>query len=132
MDGIRTFMLRHRGLAALLLAAALCLKALVPAGYMIDSGTSVLTLTICDAQGGNVRQIAVPIHGENTQDDGQAASGGCPYATLSMHALGGADPIQLAAALAFLLLLGFAPLIAPALRRSRYATPPLRGPPATA
>ena len=47
MYAFRAFLLHHRRFAALLVAAALCLKALVPAGYMVSSEARVLTVQIC-------------------------------------------------------------------------------------
>ena len=59
----------------------------------------------------------------------QKGAGLCPYGALGFAALGGADPIQLAAALAFVLTLGFAALVVPAPRTIAHLRPPLRGPP---
>ncbi len=49
-----------------------------------------------------------------------------------MASLAGADALLLAAALAFILALGFAPATAPRPRRAVWLRPPLRGPPLTA
>ena len=47
-----------------------------------------------------------------------------------MASLGGADPLIVTLAIAFALLLGFAPVRPPALVRAGHLRPPLRGPPA--
>jgi hypothetical protein len=53
MELLRAFFRDHRRLAALLVALALCVKALVPAGYMPGAHGKVLTVEICaDASGG--------------------------------------------------------------------------------
>ena len=136
MTALRTLLLRHRALAILLVAAALCLKALVPAGYMLEAGHKVLTVTVCmDSQGHSVtRDIVVPMKGSPAGDAARHADAGkaCGWSSLAMDALGGADAPLLAAALAFIFALGFAPLAAPRPRRAVWLRPPLRGPPLTA
>ena len=37
----------HRRLAAILVALALCMKALVPAGFMIGASARLITVEIC-------------------------------------------------------------------------------------
>lgn len=136
MKGFRTALRKHRRLAVLLLALALCAKVLIPAGYMVAQQGQVLTVAVCaDASGAKLtRQIVVPMHGE-PGDPGatQGKSGGvCPYAGLSMAGLADSDALLLALALAFLIALGFAPAQVPAFRSVAHLRPPLRGPPALA
>lgn len=108
---------------------ALLIKGLIPAGYMLnDKAGHVLTVTICgDASGQTLtKQIAVPSQGKADHAKAQAT---CAWGLLAMAALGGADVLLLAAALAFILALGFA-ASRPALpSRRAYLRPPLRGPP---
>lgn len=136
MTALRTLLMRHRALAILLVAAALCLKALVPAGYMLEARHKVLTVTVCmDSQGHTVtRDIVVPMKGSPAGDAARHADAGkaCGWSSLAMDGLAGADAPLLAAALAFILALGFAPLAAPRPRRAVWLRPPLRGPPLTA
>jgi hypothetical protein len=140
MGFVRAFFRDHRRFAALLVALALAMKALVPGGYMIGQQGKVLTVTICaDASGtGLTRQIVVPTSESESQSDrGKSGEHGksdspCPYAALGMAALGGADTVLLALALAFILALGFAPLRPVRPERRAYLRPPLRGPPAQA
>jgi hypothetical protein len=130
MFALRAFFLSHRSLAALLVAVALCMKALVPAGYMLENQTRSITVQICaDSLGQQItKQIEI-----GQKDDGKAKSAShCAFSALSHGALGGADPILLALALLFILALAFAPLLPPALKRLAYLRPPLRGPPALA
>ena len=115
----------------LLVAAALCMKTLVPAGYMIGQEGKALTVQICnDAVSDHaIKQIAIPMK------DGSGGSGlkqnnaECPYSAMSMAALTGADPALLVLALAFIIALGFAPSPVPAARRALYLRPPLLRPP---
>lgn len=132
MTGFRHLLLRHRALAALLLALALCLKAVVPMGYMVDASGATFTMRICDGQ--TVKTIEVAIPGKKADPDTTRAqeASHCPYTALAMGGLVGADMLLLAAALVFILLLGFAPIAPPVLRPVPFVTPPLRGPPAYA
>ena len=136
MQPLRAFLMRHRAFAALLVAAALCMKLAVPAGYMVGTGSKVLSIEICaDSRGQHLtQQIVIPQTGKSAdkQAEHAKASASCPYSALSMASLGGADPLLLAAALAFILALGFAPVRAATPRRASNLRPPLRGPPALA
>jgi len=131
MEALRAFFLTRRRLAALLVAAALAMKALVPAGYMVEGGARVLTISICaDASGEHrVQQIVVPTKGGAAP---ALAKGECAFTSLNAMALGGAGPALLALALAFILALGFAPVTIPAPAGALRLRPPLRGPPAAA
>lgn len=135
MTALRAFMLGRRRLALWLVVLALAMKALVPAGYMPAAGTRFLSIQLCSegipGRHDLVRTVAVPVKlAPGEREAGQAkAQGTCPFAALGHGALGGADPVLLAAALAFAVLLGFAPVTLPALRRPVRAWPPMRGPP---
>ena len=133
MSRFRSFLHSHKALAALLLAAVLCLKVLIPAGFMPGLTGTVLTVSICaDSTGERLtRHIVIPAKGS---PDGQrsGAGGECAFTALTMGALGGADLVLLALAAAFILALGFAPVTFPAPRGSLRLRPPLRGPPRTA
>ncbi|NKJ42976.1 DUF2946 family protein [Novosphingobium sp. SG720] len=135
MIALRAFLLRNRGLALALVALALAMKALVPAGYMVGGETRSFTIQLCsegiDGRHDLVRQVVVPASGAaDKADAGHAkAQGTCPFGALGHALLGGADPVLLAGALAFILALGFAPVAALAPRRHSHAWPPLRGPP---
>lgn len=139
MQSFRALLLRYRLAAFLLLALTLAVKALVPAGTMVSAEAKVLTIRMCnDAQLAagtaiaSARTLAVPIKQVKPGAQHGKAEGVCAYAALSMASLAGADPALLALALLFILASGFAPLAAPAPRRSAYLRPPLRGPPAVA
>jgi len=134
MDMLRAFVLRNRAWAMFLVAVALCLKAALPAGYMIGSGARILTVEVCaDASGEKAtREIAVPadqkqVPGQQGHGKGETA---CPFSALTMVSLAGADTALLALALAFILALGFVPVRAVPHVSSSRLRPPLRGPPA--
>jgi hypothetical protein len=130
MQLLRAFFLRHRRMAALLIALTLAMKALVPAGFMLGSDSRVLTVQICaDALGQQVTQKIV-LPASHSGEDKAKSDSPCHFTALGHAMLGGADPLLLAVALAFVLALGFAPVLAPAPRRIAFLRPPLRGPPA--
>ncbi|OWK28041.1 hypothetical protein [Sphingomonas dokdonensis] len=147
MQPIRLF-LAQRHLAVLLLGAALLLKLLVPTGYMIDASGGRLAVIVCpgvvpapssvsQSAGGHHQMVghqAVADHGAPMKHDGSGGHGQvempCAFAGLSAAALGAVDPIQLAALIAFVLAVGFAAMVLPAVARPVYLRPPLRGPPA--
>lgn len=135
MPALRAFFQTRRRLALGLVVLAVLIKALVPAGYMLGgslgTGAHVLTVTICaDASGQpTTRQIEVPADGKSGHGK---AEGACAWGLLGMAALHGADVLLLAAALAFILALGFV-TSRPVLPAGRgHLRPPLRGPPAFA
>lgn len=131
----------HRRLAALLVALALCAKALVPAGFMVESQGRVFTVAICaDASGGQLtRQITIPhregsggnsSHQDSSHQDRATAT--CAWTGLSGAADSLADPLLVVLALVFLLALGFLPQRELPQAQSYRLRPPLRGPPLTA
>lgn len=137
MSSVRRWIRDHRLLALCLLAAALCMKALVPQGYMLAApatGTKVLTVAFCfDGLERRSVDIAIPVTGKSVPGhDGPSGkdSGHCAFSALGFGALGGADAPLLALAWAFILALGFAPVTRHLVRRCEYLRPPLRGPPA--
>jgi hypothetical protein len=134
MSSLRALTHSYARLSLVLVVFALAVKALVPAGYMISStGERFLTVTICADASGTPKQmrITIPDKNEKGGDHSEAAdkSQPCAFSGLGHAALGGADPLLLAAALAFILLVGLGPLRAPPARDIPFLRPPLRGPP---
>ncbi|WP_430446724.1 DUF2946 family protein [Sphingorhabdus contaminans] len=133
---LRTLIRDHRRLALLLIACALLVKALVPQGYMIGPSTKTLTAQLCtDGSGAMIsKQIEIPMErGSHDQDQSHGKTDGtCSFSSLAMAGLGTADAALLAVALAYILLLGFAPATLPFTANHNYLRPPLRGPPAAA
>lgn len=132
MNALRALLIRNRGLALLVVLAALCMKIVVPTGYMIGPDSKVLTVQLCtDGLGKAVTaRIAIPAKGEPGDSTGKQGKAECPFASLSMASMAGAQSALLALALAFILALGFAPTRATHPRRASHLRPPLRGPPA--
>ena len=136
MKLLRAFFLRHRAGAMVVVIAALCMKMLVPGGFMVGSANKVLTVEICaDASGQKVtRHIPIAMNGKTGgehRNEGKAGTP-CPWSALSTASLAGADPALLALALTFILALGLAPARLTLLRPAFHLRPPLRGPPALA
>lgn len=121
-------------MALMLVIVALCMKALVPTGYMLAQGAKTVSIEFCSdgLTETAAKQIAIPMKddADRSSADHDAAKGDCAFASLSMASLGGAQPDLLADALAFIQATGFAPQAAPALQSSFDLRPPLRGPPA--
>jgi hypothetical protein len=130
MGAFRVFLMRKRGLALGLVALALVMKALIPAGFMPGrTATSSFTVLVCaDATGGHdAVQVVVQ---KGTAKPEVKANQHCAFAGLGMAALGGAEPALLALALAFIVALGFGPVALPHVRRFARVLPPPCGPPA--
>lgn len=134
MHRLRPLVRNHARLTLLLLALVLAVKALVPTGYMLAAdGERFLTVTICADASGATKQmkIALPDKGDpnGAHGEGSAADQPCAFAGHAHGVLGGADPVLLAAALVFILLLGRAPFPVLPLRNIPFLRPQLRGPP---
>ena len=134
MHRLRASIRDHRHLALLVLALAFLVRAALPAGYMVSrDASSTITISVCsDASGAHkTTQLAIPAKPGKTT--GQSAKdGSCAFSAMAKSALGGADPVLLALAFAFILVLGLAPSRVLPARPLPHTLPPLRGPPATA
>ena len=125
---------KHAKLSLALVVLALIVRALLPVGFMVSStAEQFLTVTICADASGTPKQMQIAIPAKNgvAGDHAPAAEQGqpCAFSGLGHAALDGVDPVLLAAAIAFVLLAGFAPQRQPALRDVSFLRPPLRGPP---
>lgn len=134
MSSFRALTRRNAQFTLVLLALALAVKALLPAGYMISAtGERFLTVTICADASGTPKQMQIAISDKDDAggDHSEAADKGqpCAFSGLGHAALSGVDPVLLAVALAFILLVWLAPLRAPPARDIPFLRPPLRGPP---
>ena len=129
MEAFRALLMRHRAMALAVVLAALCIKALVPAGMMVSASSKLLTVQICaDASGLDTgRHVAIPMKGDPLGKS--AAQGHCAFGALGQAALRSADIVLLALALAFILATGFAPVRVVLHRQTAHLRPPLRGPP---
>lgn len=129
-------LLTHRHLAALLCAATLLLRLLVPGGYMIAVDHGRATIELCSGvapqpmpMGGAAMHGDMPDHGRS-KDHGKAEMP-CAFAGLSAASLGAVDPILLVALVAFVMTIGRGPIEVPTIVRRAHLRPPLRAPPAT-
>jgi len=116
----------------LVCVAALLMKLLVPAGYMVEADHGRLAITTCPGSAPVASAMPAMHHAKRDhapREHGKAEMP-CVFAGLSAAALGTADPVQLAALIAFVLALGLAATILPAPSRPAHLRPPLRGPPA--
>lgn len=128
MGTLRAYLLKRFRLAMVLVVLTLVVKAVVPTGYMVGTQGKALTILVCgDVSGDHLtKQIAIPGKAEGQAKTSEA----CPYASLSFASLDAGLPVFVALAMAFLLLLGFAPARVPILAGLSHVRPPLRGPPA--
>lgn len=123
-------------LAAWIVAAALLMKLVVPAGFMpVFSGSSV-TIEICTGVGPQTVTMpmampGMPDHGQGKSDHA-AKDMPCGFGGLAFPALAAADPIALALALAFLIATVFRLVHRDVALAVAHLRPPLRGPPRTA
>ncbi|MBU7579909.1 MAG: DUF2946 family protein [Porphyrobacter sp.] len=136
MIRLRALIRDHARLTLVLLVLALAVKAAVPAGFMLSAGGDrFLTVTICSDASGTPKQMQIAIPGKQDSGGDHSDAGTkathCAFSGLGHSALGGTDPLLLAAALAFILLIGFASLPALPARDTPFLRPQLRGPPAT-
>ncbi len=133
--------LAQRHLAALICAAAMLLKLLVPTGYMIASDHERIALTICSGMVAQPEAMVMPGMDQPMamaqgamRDKGKSTDHGkpempCAFAGLSAQVLGAVDVVLLAIALASVAIMALrsTPRVAP--RAAPYLRPPLRGPP---
>lgn len=134
MNPLPALIREHRRLAIALILLAFCIKALVPAGFMVSSTPDrILTVTLCSDGTGGFKTMQLLIHGKDTGQTEQVKAGDdCAFSGLAKVAIGGADAFLLALAFAFLLVLGLAPVRRVHLPRIAHFQPPQCGPPAIA
>lgn len=128
MNRVRTSLLRYRIMAFVVIFAALFFKALIPAGTMVMPANKVLTVVLCDGTAGNhaQRDIVVPMKSKPVSGDKQQ---GCAFSALGMAMTSPIDPVQLLAALVFMLAVAFTPWPARHVQAFARLRPPLRAPP---
>lgn len=133
MEAARRLILRHRRLAAWLIVAALCMKILVPQGFMPVVADGALTIQICPGKRGlaTARMDHGSGHGETKKQD-QGAELPCAFAGLSAPSLAAIDPILLAIAVAAIAATVFRLPDRVIGQRAAYFRPPPRAPPAVA
>ena len=132
MTPIRASLFRNALWVMLLVAVALLPRALVPAGYMPDSGARSFSVMLCNSASGETVRVDIPVDAPASgHDKGQPGTDHpCAFGALAGMATGGADTVLLAAAIRHIVLLGFVPVAVPSLQGIFHLRPPLRGPPA--
>lgn len=133
MQRLRASIRDHRHLALLVLALAFLVRAALPAGYMVArDASSVITIAVCSDASGVHKTTQLVIPAKPGAPVKPAKDGSCAFSAMAKGALGGTDPILLALAFAFILVLGLAPARMLPARPVPHTQPPLRGPPALA
>ena len=125
-------LMTQRHLAMLICAAALFLKLLVPAGYMIGNDHGRATFEPCSGFASGP-MVMTAMHGsmaDHGKDHGKTETP-CAFSVLSAASLVAVEPIQLATLVAFIMAVGLIHAVLPSTVRTIYLRPPLRGPPAT-
>lgn len=133
MTALRRLFAVSPGIAVAILALALAMKLLVPAGFMPTVADGRIVVSICSGTGPMAMVADMPGMAHDApadmpkQDEGAGAP--CAYAGLMTPSLASVDPLMLAIALLAAKTLAsrrIAPPLPPARPRLR---PPLRGPP---
>ncbi len=116
----------------LLIAAALFVRAIIPAGYMPSDETRSFSIMLCADQNAASVRIDIPVDSTSSHHDKNPSSSDhpCAFGGLSTASLGGADAVLLDSAIAHIIALGFSPVATPLLQGFFRLRPPLRGPPA--
>ena len=106
------------------------MKAFMPAGFMIANHDRSIAVVLCSGTG-EQQMLTIPFDKDDT-GKGAVDKQQCHATALDKAASGGTDPLLLAAAIAFVLALGFAGTPARLRPTPRFLYPPRRGPPALA
>jgi len=111
----------------ILLACALALKLLVPAGYMPTPGQ--MAVQLCTGQG--VQTVLLGADGQPVEpaDHRQTKATPCAYTGLGTPAISAADPLLLAIAIALVMALGTVPRASLPRLRNVAPRPPSQPPP---
>lgn len=130
MTRLRACLKHHSWLLALVVLTALSLRMLIPAGYMVRTAPDRIAVSLCTAHGTDTIYIE---RGPSSQDrQGEDAAKRCAFGDLAVPGLPAVPPLELAAALAFILALWLAQVAPLRLTQAGYLRPPLRGPPSHA
>ncbi|HEX8483902.1 hypothetical protein [Sphingomonas sp.] len=139
MSTLRALFRLHPALAALLVAAALAMKMLVPNGYMPVNGAGGITLQLCPGAAVNApapapmamahHAMAAPADDHSERMPASKAELPCAFAGLAAPVLAAVDAVLLAVALAFVAAVAIRGTHRPAPRPTSRLRPPLRAPP---
>ena len=140
---VRRLIRDYRAVAALLVALALALRLLVPAGYMPMIAQGSVVLAICDGAGpvtitapaARTPMAGMHHHSGTPADAAPVPSkpaSACAFADLSTPAMASVDAVLLVAAIAYAVALAIRRVVPLRVREHGHLRPPLRGPPALA
>jgi hypothetical protein len=132
MTGLRRLLQRNPALAAWVVACALAMKILVPTGFMPVMAHGAVTIAPCSGTAPAGPMAAMPgmaHHPDKTQH--QPPEMPCAFSALAVPTLAGADPLVLAAAIAFIVAFAWRAVVPTPVRPRAHLRPPLRGPPET-
>jgi hypothetical protein len=134
VTALRLHLSRHPLLAAWIIAAALLMRVLVPAGFMPGVSGGAIMVQLCSGDSAQHIEIALPVDRApaSQHDHHDKAQAPCAFSALSTSTLSGTDPALLALALFFILALAVRVTTMPARKATAYLRPPLRGPPVSA
>ncbi len=134
MGDFRHSLARHRWLAALIVAATLSIRLLVPMGFMPVFADGAVYVELCSGHGVET-MAAMPgmAHDRHDHDGSGKDDPSCGFSGHAPASMAGADPILIALAVALILATVFRmPGKRAAPPRRGFLRPPLRGPPAIA
>ncbi|SFF96096.1 hypothetical protein SAMN05518801_104175 [Novosphingobium sp. CF614] len=129
MFALRQFFRDRPTLAALLLAAVLCLKIVMPAGYMPQAQGEGIVVALCSSAADGASVLIRVGQKDGHEAAGKAMDHPCIFASHGAAMLGAAPPAIALAALLFVFAVAILrrPLALPA--PGGQIRPPLRGPP---
>ncbi|WP_294251394.1 hypothetical protein [uncultured Sphingomonas sp.] len=132
MHPLRRLVASHRVVAGAILALALVMKLLIPAGFMPTVANGQMVVRMCSGAGPMTMVMAIP--GLENRTDRESHHDKheqpCAFSGLSTPSLAAADPILLALAILFVLAMGVRAVAEPTTAAPAHLRPPLRGPPA--
>lgn len=133
MTALRRLFHIHPGIAVAIVALALAMKLLVPAGFMPTVSNGRIVVSICSGTGPMTMVVAMPGMAHHAPADtprhDEGASAPCAYAGLMAPSLAAIDPLLLAIALFVAMALALRPVAPPLVAVPARVRPPLRGPP---
>lgn len=133
MRAMRVLTLHQRSWFIMILALAMFVRAVVPAGYMVAPASMTLSVQICadGVTGPSKIEIEVPLSkgGQSDKSDHGQKSGQCAFSALSMASIATDHSPLLIAALATIVATIVTHGTPHLQHQTRYLRPPLRGPP---
>lgn len=131
MHGLRLWCARNNDLALLIVALALCVKALVPPGYMVSTSQRAPVFYLCTSvPGAEASASASAVDIDAPKSEHSNADTHCAFSALTMGAIDLAAAFAVAA-LVFVFLLALRPqTLRPNIQR-HWRLPPPCGPPIT-